>query len=325
VPTGIAGLDVVLGGGIPAGRVTILSGGPGSGKSTMGMQCLLRGANEGDAGILVMFEERAATVRQDAWSRGWDIARLEKQNRLCLMDARLDPKAVIAGEFSINGLLAALDHRIGVMRAKFVLIDAVDALLHLYDSPMRERHELYALHEWLLDRGVTTIMTVKAVEEQEARSRYAFLDFMADCVIHVDQRVTAQITTRRLRVIKYRGSGYGRNEYPFVINESGVHIIPMTSNVLQHRPPGTRMSSGTAWLDDALAGGYRRGTAILIAGAAGAGKTTLACTFAQAACLRGERVLYVNFEESPEAMVNNMLSPGLALQALVARGRLAIR
>ena len=289
------------------------------------MQCLLRGASEGNAGILVMFEERAATVRQDAWSRGWDIARLEKQNRLCLMDARLDPKAVIAGEFSINGLLAALDHRIAVMRAKFVLIDAVDALLHLYDSPMRERHELYALHEWLLDRGMTTIMTVKAVEEQEARSRYAFLDFMADCVIHVDQRVTAQITTRRLRVIKYRGSGYGRNEYPFVINESGVHIIPMTSNVLQHRPAGARMSSGTAWLDDALAGGYRRGTAILIAGAAGAGKTTLACTFAQAACLRGERVLYVNFEESPEAMVNNMLSPGLALQSLVTHGTLAIR
>lgn len=325
VPTGIAGLDVVLGGGIPAGRVTILSGGPGSGKSTMGMQCLLRGASTGDAGVLVMFEERAETVRQDARSRGWDVAGLEKQHRLCLMDARLDPKAVIAGEFSINGLLAALDHQITVMRATFVLIDAVDALLHLYDNPVRERHELYALHEWLLDRGVTTIMTVKSVEEQEARARYAFLDFMADCVIHVDQRVTAQITTRRLRVVKYRGSGYGRNEYPFIINESGVHIIPMTGNVLQHRPPGARMSSGTAWLDDALAGGYRRGTAILIAGAAGAGKTTLACTFAQAACLRGERVLYLNFEESPDAMVDNMLSPGLALQSLVTDGTLAIR
>ena len=228
VPTGIAGLDVVLGGGVPAGRVTILSGGPGSGKSTMGLQCLLNGAAGGEAGILVMFEERAATVRQDAWSRGWDLARLEKKNKLCLLDARLDPKAVIAGEFSINGLLAILDHRITAMRAKYVVIDAVDALLHLYDSPIRERHELYALHEWLLDRGVTTIMTVKAVDEEEARSRYAFLDFMADCVIHVDQRVTAQITTRRLRVIKYRGSGYGRNEYPFVINETGINIIPMT-------------------------------------------------------------------------------------------------
>ncbi|MCX6550673.1 MAG: circadian clock protein KaiC [Acidobacteria bacterium] len=324
-PTGIAGLDVVLGGGVPAGRVTILSGGPGSGKSTMGLQLLLTGANAGDAGILVMFEERAATVRQDAWSRGWDLARLERKNKLCLLDARLDPKAVIAGEFSINGLLAILDRRITAMRAKYVVIDAVDALLHLYDSPTRERHELYALHEWLLDRGVTTIMTVKAIDEAEARSRYAFLDFMADCVIHVDQRVTAQITTRRLRVIKYRGSGYGRNEYPFVINESGITIIPMTSNVLQHRPPGPRVSSGTAWLDEALAGGYRQGTAVLIAGTAGAGKTTLACLFTRAACLRGERVLYLNFEESPEAMVANMLSPGLDLQPLIAKGTLAIR
>ncbi len=324
-PTGIAGLDSVLGGGVPAGRVTILSGGPGSGKSTMGLQCLLNGAAAGDAGILVMFEERAATVRQDAWSRGWDLARLEKKNLLHLMDARLDPQAVIAGEFSINGLLAILDQRVKAIRAKYVVIDAVDALLYLYDDPMRERHELYALHEWLLDRGLTTIMTVKSVEQPEALSRYAFLDFMADCVIQVDQRVTAQITTRRLRVIKYRGSGYGRNEYPFVINEHGINIIPMTSNVLNHRPPGARMSSGTAWLDDALDGGFKRGTSVLISGTAGSGKTTLACLFTRAACLRKERVLYLNFEESPESMVSNMLSPGLDLQPLVDTGRLAIR
>ena len=325
MPTGIDGLDLVLNGGVPAGRVTVLSGGPGSGKSTMGLQCLLHGAAAGRAGILVMFEERAAIVRRDAWSRGWDLARLEKENKLFLMDARLDPNAVMAGEFSIKGLLAILDQRIKAMRAECVLIDAVDALLHLYDSPMRERHELYALHEWLLDRGLTTIVTVKSVPTGEAPARYAFLDFMADCVIHVDQRVTAQITTRRLRVIKYRGSGYGRNEYPFIINENGISIIPMTSNLLSHRAPGSRVSSGTAWLDDALAGGYKRGTSILIAGTAGAGKTTLACMFARAACLRGERVLYFNFEESPESMVSNMLSPGVALRPLVNKGSLAIR
>lgn len=324
MPTGIAGLDVVLGGGVPAGRVTILSGGPGSGKSTMGLQCLLNAAAGGDAGILVMFEERAETVRQDAWSRGWDLARLEKAQKLCLLDARLNPAAVLSGDFSINGLLAILDHRIKAMKAKFVVIDAVDALLHLYDSPLRERHELYTLHEWLLDRGVTTVMTVKTVDEEGARSRYVFLDFMADCVIHVDQRVTAQITTRRLRVIKYRGSGYGRNEYPFIINETGINIIPMTGNVLQHRPPGGRVSSGPAWLDEALGGGYRQGTAVLIAGPAGAGKTTLACLFARAACLRGERVLYLNFEESPEALVSNMLGAGLVLQPLINKGRLVV-
>jgi len=168
-------------------------------------------------------------------------------------------------------------------------------------------------------------MTVKTIPQEEAPSPYAFLDFMADCVIHVDQRVTAQITTRRLRVIKYRGSGYGRNEYPFLIGENGINVIPITSNVLQHSPPGPKVSSGQARLDDVLAGGYKRGTSILIVGTAGAGKTTLACVFAQAACLRGERVLYLNFEESPESMVSNMLSPGLALRPLIKTGRLVVR
>lgn len=310
---------------MPAGRVTVLSGGAGSGKSTIGLQCLLHHAAAGDAGILVTFEERASTVRQDALSRGWDLARLERQHKLHVMDARLDPRTVMAGEFSINGLLAMLDQRISAMRTKVVVIDALDALLYLVDSPTRERQELYALHEWLLDRGVTTIMTVKSNQLDHASSRYAFLDFMADCVIHVDQRVTAQITTRRLRVAKYRGSGYGRNEYPFIINEHGINIIPMTSNVLQHRPPGPRVSSGMAWLDDALAGGYMQGTSVLIAGSAGAGKTTFACAFAAASCQHGKRVLYLNFEESAESLVSNMLSPGIALQPLVTKGRLVIR
>ena len=325
VSTGIAGLDLVLRGGLPAGRVTLLGGGPGSGKSIMGLQCLLHGTSVGQPGILLMFEERATAVRQNAWSQGWDLARLEKKNKLYLMDARLDPEAIISGEFSIKGLLAILDRRIKSMRAKLIVIDAVDALLHLYDSPMRERQELYALHEWLLDRGLTTIMTVKTVQQEEFPSRYAFLDFMTDCVIHVDQRVTAQIATRRLRVIKYRGSGYGRNEYPFIINEKGINIIPITSHVLQHRPPGPKVPSGQAWLDEVLGGGYKCGTSILIAGTAGAGKTTLACVFTRAACLRGERVLYLNFEESAESMVSNMLSPGLALQPLIKTGTLVVR
>jgi circadian clock protein KaiC len=325
VSTGIAGLDLVLGGGFPAGRMTLLSGGPGSGKTIMGLQCLLHAATAGQAGILVLFEERPAAVRQNAWSWGWDLARLENKNKLYLMDARLDPEAVVSGEFSINALLAILDQRIKSMRAKLIFIDAVDALLHLYDSPMRERHELYALHEWLLDRKLTTIMTVKTVPQETAPSQYAFLDFMADCVIHIDQRVTAQITTRRLRVIKYRGSGYGRNEYPFIINDDGINIVPISSNVLQHRPPGPKVSSGQIGLDDVLAGGYKCGTSILIAGTAGAGKTTLACVFTRAACLRGKRVLYLTFEESPESLVSNMLSPGLSLQPLIKTGKLLVR
>jgi circadian clock protein KaiC len=325
VSTGIAGLDLVLGGGLPAGRMTLLSGGAGSGKSMMGLQCLLHGAAAGKPGILVMFEERGAAVRQNAWSLGWDLAPLEKKNRLYLMDARLDPGAVISGDFSIKGLLVILDRRIKAMRAKLVVIDAVDALLHLYGSPARERKELYMLHEWLLDRGLTTITTVKTNPQEESPSRYAFLDFMADCVIHVDQRVTAQVTTRRLRVIKYRGSGYGRNEYPFIITENGITVIPITSIALQHLPLGPKVSSGQARLDDVLAGGYKRGATILIVGTAGSGKTTLACVFTQAACLRGERVLYLNFEESAESMVGSMLSPGLALRTLIKTGTLVVR
>lgn len=325
VQTGIAGLDEVLRGGLPAGRMTLLSGGAGSGKSLMGLQCLLHGASAGEPGILVLFEERAASVRQNAWSLGWDVASLERKNRLHLLDARVNPEAVISGDFSVKGLLAILDHRAKAMRARRIMIDAVDALLYLYNDPKRERQELHTLHEWLLDRGLTAIMTVKSLPQGEAPSRYVFLDFMADCVIHVDQRVTAQVTTRRLRVIKYRGSGYGRNEYPFLVGENGINVIPITSNVLQHRPPGPKVSSGQVRLDDMLAGGYKRGTSILIVGTAGAGKTTLACLFSQAACLRSERVLYLNFEESPESMVSNMLSPGLALQPLIKTGRLVVR
>jgi circadian clock protein KaiC len=305
--------------------MTLLSGGAGSGKSLIGLQSLLHSAGAGEPGILVLFEERAGAVRQNARSLGWDLAALERKNMLYLMDARLNPELVVSGDFSIKGLLAMLDHQIKVMGARRIVIDAVDTLLQLYDSPLRERHELYALHEWLLNRGLTTIMTVKTIQREVSPSRYAFLDFMADCVIHVDQRVTVQVATRRLRVVKYRGSGYGRNEYPFIIGENGINVIPITSNVLQHRPPGPKVSSGQARLDEVLGGGYKRGTSILIVGTAGAGKTTLACSFAQAACLRGERVLYLNFEESPESMVSHMLSPGLVLRPLIKNGRLAVQ
>lgn len=325
VQTGIAGLDSVLGGGLPAGRMTLVSGSAGSGKSVLGLQCLLHGASAGEPGILVMFEERPAAVRQNVRSRGWDLARLERKGSLWLMDARLSPDMVVSGDFSIKGLLAILDQKIKAMGARRIVIDAVDSLLYMYNNPLRERHELYLLHEWLLDRGLTTVMTVKAVPQEAPAPGYAFLDFMADCLIHLDQRVTAQITTRRMRVIKYRGSGYGRNEYPFVISEEGLTVIPITSAELAHRALGPRMSSGLQGLDAVLAGGYRRGASILIVGTAGSGKTTLASLFAQAACRRGERVLYLNFEESPDSLVSSMRSPGLALRPLIKNGTLRVR
>jgi len=324
IPTGITGLDDVLRGGLPAGRMTLLSGGAGSGKSLIATQCALHGARAGEPSILVLFEERAAAVRQNVLSLGWDVRALERSKKLFLLDARINPEAVISGDFSIKGLLAILDRQCKAMRARRIVFDAVDTLLQLYGNPARERHELNGLHEWLLDRELTAIMTVKA-DAQEGPSRYSFLDFMADCVIHVDQRVTVQVTTRRLRVVKYRGSGYGRNEYPFIIGDNGINVIPITSGVLEHRAPGAKVSSGQAGLDHVLAGGYKRGTGILIVGTAGAGKSTLACLFAQAACERGERVLYINFEESAESMVSNMQSAGVLLQPSMDRGRLVVQ
>lgn len=325
VSTGIAGLDEVLGGGLPAGRMTLLSGGPGSGKSLIGLQCLLQGADDGEPGIVVLFEERAAAVRQHARSMGWDLAALERTQKLYLVDARLKPEMVIAGDFSIKGLLAILEQQVKAIRARYIVVDAIDTLLDAYNNSHRERQELYMLHEWLLDRGLTTIMTVKTGAPGERLTPYAFLDFMADCVIHIDQRIVSQIATRRLRVIKYRGSGYGRNEYPFVIDGTGIHLIPITSNALRHRAPGPTMSTGLPELNGLLSGGYKRGTSILIGGTAGSGKTTLACIFAQAACQRGERVLYLDFEESPDSIISNMRSPGLALKPFVQNGRLAIQ
>lgn len=325
IPTGITGLDHVLGGGVPAGRMTLVSGSAGSGKSMIGLEWLLNGAAAGEPGILVIFEERASSIRQNALARGRDLSSLEKKNKLFLLDARVSPDVVISGDFSIKGLFALLEQKAKAMGARRIVIDAVDALLYLYDSPMRERRELYTLHEWMMDRGLTSIMTVKTFTEEESRDQYSFLDFMADCVIQVDQRVTAQITTRRLRVIKYRGSGYGRNEYPFVINRGGISVIPITSNILEHFPPGPKVSSGHDRLDDILAGGFRRGASILVVGTTGSGKTTLACCFTQAACSRGERVLYINFEESADSMVNHMLSPGFALQPLIKKRKLLVR
>ena len=324
VRTGIAGLDDVLRGGLPAGRMTLLSGGAGSGKSLIAMQCALHGATIDEASILVLFEERAGAVRQNVQSLGWDVPALERKKKLFLLDARINPEAVISGDFSIKGLLAVLDRQVKFLGARRIVFDAVDTLLRLYDDPARERQELNGLHEWLLDRQLTAIMTVKA-DPQEGPSRYFFLDFMADCVIHVDQRVTGQVTTRRLRVVKYRGSGYGRNEYPFIIGDNGINVIPITSGVLEHRAPGARVSSGQAGLDQVLAGGYKRGTGILIVGTAGAGKSTMACMFAEAACGRGERVLYINFEESAESMVDNMQSVGVRLQPSMDTGQLVVQ
>ena len=223
VATHVDGLDVVLHGGLPAGRTTLLSGGPGCGKSLLALEFLYRGALAGEPGILVLFEEGATAVRRNALTLGWDLVSLEHAGTLWLLEGSLDPAVVLAGDFDLQGLLAVLGGQAARLGARRVVLDGVDVLTRILADPQRERSELYGLHRWLLDRGLTAILTMKETPEHGPLPSYAFLDFMADCVIKLDQRFAAQINTRRLQVLKYRGSGFGRNEYPYVIMDDGVH------------------------------------------------------------------------------------------------------
>jgi len=325
VPTQIAGLDEVLEGGVPRGRTTLASGGPGSGKTVLGMEFLCRGAMAGEPGVFVTFEERAEAVRTNALSMGWDLAGLEKAGKVAVVEARLNGEEVLSGDFDIRGILAIVEGHAKRIRAKRVVMDALDVLLRVYGDPQRERNELYRLHDWLTDRKLTNVLSVKAQLDGNMAYRYEFLDFMADCVIRLDHRVVGQVATRRLRVIKYRGSGFGTNEYPYVIGGHGIVLFPLTQAELTHQPLGPKVPSGLAGLDAMLDGGFRSAACILIAGTSGTGKTTLACAFARTACRRKEKVLYLNFEESQEAMIAGMLSAGIDLRPALRTQRLMVQ
>jgi circadian clock protein KaiC len=320
----ISGFDEILYGGLPAGRTTLIEGSPGTGKSVLGLEFLYRGALAGQPGIFVAFEERASAVRRNARTLGWNLEELEEAGKLAIIEARPDPETVVSGDFNLSALLAIIEGQSKAMGAKRIALDALDVLLRLYNDPVRERSEIYALHEWLLDRAMTTIITVKGGEGYSVSLRYEFLEFMADCVIRLIQRPGEWVATRELQVIKYRGSDFGRNGYPFVIQPGGISVIPISEFGLQHQPLGPYISSGNAQLDEVLGGGFRGGSSILLAGSTGTGKTTISNIFVKAACDRGEKVLYLGFEESEEAMVGNMLSPGIDLQPAIDAGLLKV-
>jgi circadian clock protein KaiC len=326
VPTQIAGLDQILEGGLPRGRTTLVCGGPGSGKTVLGLEFLCRGAMAGEPGVFVTFEERAEAIRLNARSMGWDLAALEKAGKMAILEARLPGEEILAGDFDIQGMLAIVGGHAKRIGAKRIVMDALDVLLRIYDDSNRERNELFRLHDWLTDRGLTSVLSVKAHHDDAKHvSQYEFLDFMADCVIRLDHRVVGQVATRRLRVIKYRGSGFGTNEYPYVFGERGIVLFPLTTAELTHQPLGPKVSTGLKGLDLMLDGGFRRASCILISGNSGAGKTTLVSTFAQAACRRGEKVLSLNFEESKEALISGMLSPGIDLRPSIRARKLLVQ
>ncbi len=320
VATGVTGLDDILEGGFPAGRTTLISGGPGTGKTMLGLEFLYRSALAGRAGILLLFEERANAIRRNVRSLGWNLPAMEKAGKLFILEARLPRDAVLSGDFNITPLLAIIEGKAKAMGADCIVIDAIDVLMRIYDDPRREQNELYGLHDWLIDHGFTAVLTAKDTEGSNDGRKYEFLEYMADCVISLDLRIAGQVTTRRLRVVKYRGSGFASNEYPYLVGQEGNVIMPISTVSLEHKPLGARLSSGNKQLDGLLDGGYRRGASILVTGASGTGKTTLACTFVRAACARGERVLYVSFEESGPALMSTMLSPGVDLRPAVKAG-----
>ncbi|HET7204268.1 MAG TPA: circadian clock protein KaiC [Steroidobacteraceae bacterium] len=318
--TGIAGLDEILIGGLPRDRTTLVGGGPGSGKTLLGVEFLYRGALAGEPGILLTFEERPESIRRNALTLGWDLAALERDGRLRILDGNLPTNIVTSGEFDIRGVLAILAGQVRDLGARRLVIDAADLLLRLFRDPHREEEQLIILHDWLLENPLTTIITVKTLQQPSDPANR--LEYLTDCVLRLDQRVLGQVSTRRVRVLKYRGSPFFSNEYPYVIGSRGLVLMPVSSMSLVARAVGPRFSSGVPGLDAVLGGGLFRGSSVLIGGSSGTGKTLLACTMAIAASARGERVLYVNFEESFESLASSVRSAGLDLDDALHRGNL---
>ena len=322
IATGVRGLDRILEGGLPRGRTILLSGGPGTGKTALAMEVLYRGALAGEPGVFVSFEERIEDLRANAAAMGMDIAGCERDGTFRCVHAEIPHRAVRAGAFDIQGLLAILKGHVDALGAKRIAIDAVDVLMRIFGDPEREREELHVLHDWLRDRGLTALITAKA--ETDRNPKYPFLDFMADCVLFLDQRIVGQVRTRRLNVVKYRGSAFLSNEQPYLITPRGIVLIPVSSMTLQRPVSGERVSSGNRRLDALLGGGFARGSSVLVTGTSGTGKTTVACTFAFEVQRRAEKVLFVGYEESEDALCANMRSVGLDLSSAIEGGGLRI-
>jgi circadian clock protein KaiC len=322
-PTGIEGLDEVTGGGLPTGRPTIACGGPGSGKTMLGIEFLVRGATQfEEPGVLMAFEETPEDLAQNVASLGFDLKDLAARKKLFLDYVHIERSEIQeTGEYDLEGLFIRLQHAIDSVRAKRVVLDTLEALFSGFSNQGLLRAELRRLFRWLKDRNMTTVITAERADG--ALTRYGLEEYVSDCVIVLDHRVAGQLSTRRLRIVKYRGSVHGTNEYPFLIDEHGISVLPITSFGLNHRASSQRVSSGISDLDELLEGkGYYRGSTVLISGTAGSGKTSIASHFVEAACKRQERCLYLSFEESVAQVSRNMRSIGIDLEPSVKKGML---
>lgn len=325
-PSGIQGLDEITGGGLPRGRPTLVCGGPGSGKTLLAMEFLVRGALDyQEPGLFVCFEETPVELSRNVASLGFDLKALAARKKLLIDHVFIERSEIEeTGEYSLDGLFVRLADGIRTVRAKRVVLDTIEALFSGFANEAILRAELRRLFRWLKEQEVTAVITA---ERGETRlTRYGLEEYVADCVIVLDNRVADQLTTRRLRIAKYRGSLHGSNEYPFIIDEHGFSVAPITSVRLDYEVSSERISSGVPRLDSLLGGeGYYRGSTVLVSGTAGAGKTSLAAFCAAAACARGERALYFAFEEPPAQIMRNMRSIGLDLERWRKKGLLEFR
>jgi circadian clock protein KaiC len=325
VPTGIVGLDEVLHGGIPRGRTTVIIGGPGSGKTILALQTLVNGARQrNEPGVFVAFEESAEQIIGNASAFDWDLKGLQKR-KLFFLDARTGPDLVKSGDFDLGALLSIVGERARMIGAKRIVFDAVDVLLALLDDPAAQRRELYRLHCWLQESGMTGIITAKADGTfAHGGPRFSGLQFMADTVITLDHELMNGVGLRNLWVMKYRGSGFSENLVPMSIGRGGMEVSAVSRMESQIPVTKRRVSSGVPQLDEMLNGGYFRGSSILITGSPGTSKSTLAGAFVESACSRGERALYVSFDESSPELERNLTSVNIHIRPYLKSGLLRV-
>jgi circadian clock protein KaiC len=322
-PTGIQGLDEITGGGLPRGRPTLVCGGAGSGKTLLAMEFIVRGIRDyGEPGVFMAFEETEADLTKNVASLGFDLQDMVDRKLLDLDYVRIERSEIEeTGEYDLEGLFVRLNTMIDEVGAKRVVIDTVEALFASLPNEGILRAELRRLFRWLKEKGVTAVIT--AEQGESTLTRHGLEEYVSDCVIFLDHRVINQIATRRLRVVKYRGSSHGTNEYPTMIDEHGLSVLPISSLGLDYEVSSGRIPTGIDRLDAMLGGkGYYRGSSVLISGSAGTGKTSIAAVFVDAACRRGERCLYLAYEEAPAQIVRNMASIGYDLDHWVRQGLL---
>jgi circadian clock protein KaiC len=322
-PSGIQGLDEITGGGLPKERPTLICGNAGCGKTLLAMEFLVRGATMyNEPGVFIAFEETEPELTKNVASLGFDLGNLIKEKKLYIDHIFLERSEIEeTGEYDLEGLFIRLNHAIDSIGAKRVVIDTIESIFAGLPNPNILRAELRRLFRWLKEKKVTTIITGERGDS--TLTRQGLEEYVSDCVIILDHRVTEQTSTRRMRIVKYRGTFHGTNEYPFLIDENGISVLPITSMGLTHTVTSERISSGIKELDSMLGGkGYFKGSSVLVSGTAGTGKSSLAAHFVLAECKRGERVLYFSLEESPAQIIRNMNSIGIDLEPFMKNGKL---